>query len=352
MQAIVPLADGPFGHSASLYEVDSLLVSDEQLLCRQVSLVIGRASYRPNNREDWTTMRTKKLMAQLAALAAFLLVFSLMLTACSSKEEQPAEPQATTEAEAEAEATPEEQPQQAGPVWVKNKITWHSESLVGQEPFEHINIYELDEHGNTLRILDGDGNVRTEYTYDEYGNKTSYTSAAGASEDPTVYENVLDDRGLPFKVTSEDMTTTYTYDADGKPVGYQSVSATWSIDESGNKIEGSDDTITTTVEFDENGFLTRVEEKQAINTDWSFVSTYSYELGENGLPATGTIATDYVSEDADDYTETTTYEYDANGNLTRIVYTGDSSITTVDIEYTEISDPSVYVRAWSTIKDL
>lgn len=348
----MPLADGPFGHSASLYEVDTLLVSDEQLLCRQVSLVIGKASYHPNNREDWTTMRTKKFMVPLAALAAFLLVFSLILTGCSSKEEQPTEPQATTEAEAEAEATPEEEPQQAGPVWVKSKITWHSESLGGQQSFDHVNVYELDEHGNTLRVLDGDGNVRTEYTYDEYGNRTSYVSSGGASDEPVVYENVLDDRGLPFKATSADMTTTYTYDADGTPTGYQSVSTTWSVDESGNKIEGSDDTITSTVEFDENGFITRAAEEQAINTEWSFVSTYSYELGENGLPATGTITTDYVSDSLDDYSETTTYEYDANGNLTRIVYTGDSSISTVDIEYTEISDPSVYVRAWSTIKDL
>ena len=307
-------------------------------------------------------MRKHKLMVPLAALTATALTLSLALAGCSGKEEpasepaqeeQAAEPAADSEAEPEAEVVEEEQ--QAGPVWMASKRTSHGEWGSGDEAttVDSVNIYELDEHGNFLRIVDDNGLAMVEYVCDEngYPTKTIYIGAEdeeGEGEDAVVtatYE--LDGNGLPtHRESSDGGTTDFTFDEQGRLVKEESTAIGFSIGEDGEKEEGSEYTVHVVTEYDENGFITKTVREYS--NDFSTTEeTYSYELGDNGLPKSGT-----MTSVTDDFTDEASlaYEYDEHGNITHFERIGEDSKYITDYEYVEITDPSPYVRIISALR--
>ena len=309
-------------------------------------------------------MRKHKLMVPLAALTATALTLSLALAGCSGKEEPASEPaqeeaaqeEQAAEPEEEAEAEVAEEEPQTGSVWVANKRTSHSEWSNGDETTtsDSVYIYELDEHGNFLRLMDDNGIAMTEYVCDENGfaTKIIYKGAEneeGEGEDieyTITYE--FDEEGRPtHREMSDGSTKDYTYDAKGHLVKEESNTVAFTVDDNGEKEEGSEFTAHSVTEYDENGFITKTVYDYSNGMDGS-EETYTYELGDNGLPKSGTITR--VNGDSTDE-ESLVYEYDENGNITHLERTSEFSKSISDYEYVEIADPSICTRISAALRN-
>ena len=296
----------------------------------------------------------RTLPAWILALSVVLAVGVLGLTGCSScsrnnTDADDGEKQETPVYDEEAPGpTPTE-----GPVWVLSKET--TTYAADDFESSYSTTYELDEHGNTLKATqesDEEDPYVTTYEFDEDGFVTKYTTSG---YDATTVTNTLekDDQGREIMCTSDDGSTIETvYDAGGyiKRRVFKGTSKT--MDEEGNWVDAG--TYTTTLTFDADGFVTASDHGSEAY-GYSYTKTYERDANGNVTSATTKTIQNDENGNPDESTATTItskLEFDENGNLVRVVEEGEGYTNTTVYEYVKVEDPALYVRLESHLKYL
>lgn len=283
-----------------------------------------------------------------SSLAVTLALVPLAGCASSGDATQDAAPAAedTTEAEETAEVTP---------VWVASSYKMTQVDLEGNES-TYGSTYELDEAGNMLSEVDSyEGADSSEthaytYTYDEDG----WLTKVQMDEDTWEYELEKDDQGRVVVEKSENFTVENTYNEQGFVSETLTTSVAYTVDEDGDKVEGSEQTMTVKVTYDENGFpLTRTRTYEGGKAE----TEYTYENGDDGLPVSCTTTTKNYDADGNEMedsesTTKTTFEYDEHGNIVKRVIENDFGTSTYEYTYVEIKNPSQAVRIQGHTKGL
>ena len=243
-------------------------------------------------------------------------------------------------------------------IWVVSKETNVYVSPDGDKE-EQVATYELDDAGNQVGITYDDGTHLT-ITVDEDGwqlsarydnsEDISATDEPLPSEPPQKLEK--DDHGRVTKITSQDLVIEYAYDEKGNMTHRSTRSLAFTVNEEGKRVEGSEVDITSDMDFDENGFTTRVVSSNGAGT---IVSEYAYEYGESGLPVTGVITTRHEDSDGnvvegDESTTNMTFSYDENGNISELVRESDSGTSTSTFEYQLVEHPSPGARVGAHLR--
>lgn len=139
--------------------------------------------------------------------------------------------------------------------------------------------YNYDELGRTIGATDGEGNT-TRYEYDDRGNITTIAKGANSDEEQVTTITYNNTFNLPELVTEEGKTTDYDYDTYGRMTSM---------------------TVTDTA------------------TSETRITTYTYHSNTtdgSGNTVLGRLAT--INGPRTDVTDTTSFTYDANLNLTKI----------------------------------
>jgi YD repeat-containing protein len=246
-----------------------------------------------------------------------------------------------------AEPTEAKDASEATPVWVASSYKMIQVDLEGNEG-EYSSTYELDEAGNMISETDtSDEEGASEgynytYTYDEDGWLTKVVM----DEETWTYELEKDDQGRVVLEKSEDFTREYTYNEQGFVSETLTTSIMFTVDENGDRVEGSEQTMTLKVTYDENGFpLTRSRTYQ----DGKAETEYAYEYGDDGLPVSYTTTTKNYDADGNEIegsgsTTTGALEYDEHGNIVKNVVENDFATSTYEYTYVEVKNPSMAVQ--------
>lgn len=344
-------------------------------------------------------MRThNRLFAGMLALVLALgTTFLAGCSSCSTSNTAGTEETTTTQATTTSEDAP--QPKQADPLWVLAKEEYrHTGEMWGEQGIAGTTEYARDERGNIESITTAED--ITTYEFDKNGNPTKVTTTAnpnstntpeeaaeaGATEvgevgpdldadamgivdmeaeepasviddpaDPATQEaensqrvaaitHEFDKEGRLKRTTVEDQSTTeYEYDDEGRVRKQTNIITTPDFDENGN--ESGTLTYTDTIEYNEQGFPTRE------TRDWGDGSpttvTYEYELGENGLPESGTRTEESPLETT---TAQLSFTYDENGNISHFEQVEDAASFAADYTWVLVEEPSEFVRMQSTLR--
>ena len=183
--------------------------------------------------------------------------------------------------------------------------------------------YSYDKMGNKLTMTDGRGKL-TRYAYAAFGNLKSVINADNKTQ---TYKYDLE--GNTACVTDKNGNNTiYTYDSRGLPVQRKVTetgdSASYAYDEIGNRVSMTDESGTSSYNYDENNRLTEIQ--KGGNTQIS----YAYDQIGNltGVTDTKGNTVNYAydrSSRMETVTyggKTTTYSYDNNGRRTSVTYEG------------------------------
>ena len=286
-------------------------------------------------------LKTMTKWALSAGLAASLVLVPLAGCASSdgaAPEPAPAQEEADATEQEDTAATPEE-----ASVWVASSYKLSQTDSDGKVT-EYSSTYELDEAGNLVKETDSEGSEVT-YTLDEDGWATKIESG----ELTWTYELEKDDQGRLTVEKGEQSSIAYTYNDQGFVTETTATSAIFSVDEEGNRIEGSDDMATTKTTYDENGFpLLRAH----VFSDGRLETSYAYEYGDDGLPTSVTIDNRNFDADGNEYEDTATtatasFEYDEHGNLVKEVLEDEYGTSTYEYGYVEVANPSIAARIQS-----
>lgn len=279
-------------------------------------------------------------------LAATLALVPLAGCASSGDAPQDVAPAAEDTTDA-AEPTEAKDASEATPVWVASSYKMIQVDLEGNEG-EYSSTYELDEAGNMISETDtSDEEGASEgynytYTYDEDGWLTKVVMDG----ETWTYELEKDDQGRVVLEKSEDFTREYTYNEQGFVSETLTTSIMFTVDENGDRVEGSEQTMTLKVTYDENGFpLTRSRTYQ----DGKAETEYAYEYGDDGLPVSYTTTTKNYDADGNEIegsgsTTTGALEYDEHGNIVKNVVENDFATSTYEYTYVEVKNPSMAVQ--------
>ncbi len=224
------------------------------------------------------------------------------------------------------------------------------------DPAGNSELYTYDLFGNILEKTDKNGDVKTytytphgllksvaaakgeditniSFTYDKFGNRTSMTDETGT----TTYEYSISQQLQ--KETKNGLVKDYTYDKNGnvtrffiKDAGKTTLDQTYIYDVNNRMTSMTGDNITSSLTYDANGNVTAVT-RGGINTNYTYNEinalsnvvtkkdstvyqndTYTYYLNGNKKTATDT-------------NNTTTYQYDGIGRLTKEAVSGSYTAT-------------------------
>lgn len=276
-------------------------------------------------------MTLKTFGARMAALALGATIAIAPLSACSNNA-------GSTADKAKQEAAGEAQTQGA---WILTKETYHTEDA-DHSVYESVYTYTIDERGNQTGVTvttvgdDYEQSYMVNYELDDQGSCVAMTANYGeGDEEPVSFTYEYDDQGRVIKRSaSNDQIETYVYDEQGNIIE-QDLEFTI-VDKDGTTTNKS---MTT---YDANGFCTKRSYESAGET-WNYL--YTYELGENGLPATGT-GTDETTGATTQYS----FEYDKDGNLNKVTSNTDGAIETTTLEWTMVADASPDAAAQNRLK--
>ena len=274
-------------------------------------------------------------------LAAAIALVPLAGCASSGDASQDAEPAAEEPAETTEDTETEEAAEtaEATPVWVAATYKV-DQTLPDGSKSDYSSTYELDEAGNMI-VESGDGGYQANYTYDEDGWLTKD-------------ELEKDEQGRVVVRKNDDYRAEYSYNEQGFVSETVTTTATFTIDENGDRVEGSESDMTMKATYDENGFpLSRERVYEGGKSE----TTYSYEYGDNGLPVSFTSTVKNYDSDGNELKETEatstgTLEYDEHGNIVKTVYEDEYGTSTYENTYVEIKNPSMAVQIQSHTKNL
>lgn len=302
---------------------------------------------------------TKTLTVGTLAFALAAVLGMGVLAGCSqgstgdtaATETQEAETDETADDEAAAateEAATDEAAKEtadAGPVWVMTRRSQVYTNKSDDTPSTTTFTYELDEHGNytteTMDFGDGIDPIVSTHTYDENGFPLS---TKGESEEIT-YTSEVDDQGRLVKLVGSDGTTqAYSYNADGNIEMSSATGTYYNQDEDGNRVEGG--TYTTIYRYDAEGLPVEFSFEGEI----AYTNKFSYERDDSGKIVGCLVESDGGEEVGGDWSST--IEADENGNFVRITEDTESYSMETTIEYTQVEDPSAWVRANAAIKTM
>jgi len=196
--------------------------------------------------------------------------------------------------------------------------------------------YDYDQYGDLTEVTNERGKT-TAYTYDQRHHVTSVTDPLDREKtltydaDGNLVEWVTA-RGNASGATAADWTVTLTLDADGKVVGRDTDDpdgdAEYAYGADGLLEEMTDATGTTTLDYDDARRLVEVDGPDG---------TYSYTYTDDGqvetrtYPAGGTITyafnDDGLPSSLTANGKTTTFDYDANAQVTDVTYPGTVGVT-------------------------
>lgn len=269
-------------------------------------------------------------------------------------EEASKEAEATKEAEGEQANGEDQAESQDEAVWVVSRsvYSYHAAEMDAETEFQ----YELDEQGNQTKVThvtdqDADPYVATN-AFDEDGY---VVKTAGSLEGEAVqtYSLEKDEQGRLIKSTGSDGTVKeLTYDnagniaksvetgsivgedTEGNLTNYGTYSATTTYDEAGHVVS---------ILYENNGYYQLTEKAYEYNDAGQVVSVTT-------TTSSGSDA-DNLEADASG-TTTATVEYDDNGNISRVVEEGELYTSATAYEYTLIEHPSLATRLNAHIQDL
>ena len=302
--------------------------------------------------------------------------------------------------------TAEPEPEQADPLWVLTQVAYSQTgslwgegltgtidytrdergNIVSETSSEDLTVYEFDKNGNPTKVTvesmatpeaaaptdaaDNseqvvDGTVGEDLDADALGivdleaqgeaEAQEQGDAADTSDEAAILDatpkssaitHEFDSKGRLVRTVIEDSTTTtYEYDDEGRVAKVTNTITTPDYDEDGN--ESGTLTFTDTIEYDAQGFPTREVR------DWDdgapTTVTYTYEAGEDGLPATGTVTQESPLETT---TAELVFEYDENGNIVHLERTSEQETYVADYSWELVEEPSEYVRMQSTMRSI
>lgn len=272
-------------------------------------------------------------------LVATLALVTLAGCASSSDASQNVTP-AAEEAVDTTETAEADETAAVTPVWAATTYKL-SQVFSDGSTSEFSSTYELDDAGNMISET-GDEGSQFKYTYDEDG----WLNKVEMGDEIWTYELEKDELGRVVVEKSEDYRVEYSYNEQGFVSESRSASIVFTVDENGNRVEGSEETMTSKTTYDENGFtLTRSRSYQ----DGRSETVYAYEYGDGGLPVSYTVTTkDYDSDgneiEGSETTMSGTLEYDEHGNIVKRVIENDLSVSTYEYTYVEIKNPSQAVQ--------
>ncbi len=283
-------------------------------------------------------------------LAAALALVPLAGCASSGDASQDAEPAAEEPAETTEDTETEEAAEttEATPVWVAATYKV-DQTLPDGSKSDYSSTYELDEAGNMI-VESGDGGYQANYTYDEDGWLTKVESGG----ETFAYELEKDEQGRVVVMKNDDYKAEYSYNEQGYVSETVTTTVTFTIDENGDRVEGSESDMTMKATYDENGFpLSRERVYEGGRSE----TTYAYEYGDNGLPVSFTSTVKNYDSDGNELEETEatatgTLEYDEHGNIVKEVYEDEYGTSTYENTYVEIKNPSMAVQIQSHTKNL
>lgn len=254
-----------------------------------------------------------------------------------------------------------------GGAWVVSKRIYSYQLGDGTEGGKTTYVYTLNENGSTDKVdayYDDSDSVMetTDYTTDEYGNVLGFTFGYAGQDDGSAapvdggsalangvqYKYTLDDDGRPL--TMEDgmgSTTTYEYQADGL-LAKTVTTGGYYQDENGDPIP-----ITTTVLYDENGYVTSIsdtiENKELIGQVPLDLGTnkVTWEFDGKGNPISATTGfenDEYAETRSSDVQRSITFEYDENGNRTKAVV--NTRTTYADVDPADATVETVTTYTW------
>jgi RHS repeat-associated protein len=230
------------------------------------------------------------------------------------------------------------------------------QDVLGTDPARST-VWEYDEHNRPERITDAEGN-ETSYGYDSFGNRTSMVDPAG---------NRYDYAYTARNMIAEVRLRAWTGDPAGSPpVGDYLVLHSYSYDFAG-RMASDTDSMGRRLEYEYYGddLLRRVVLKKFRNPDGS---TRDYVVEENTYDGAGNLTKQVAGNgkavtqqtldrvgkvltsvsDPGGLDRTTTYAYDANGNVLRTTSSGDpanvpwvmpTSVEAVDYAYDDSGNP-------------
>ncbi|MBR3235245.1 MAG: hypothetical protein IKG11_06485 [Atopobiaceae bacterium] len=234
----------------------------------------------------------------------------------------------------------------SGPVWVLSKQT----ITLGQAGSEShiVATYELDEHGNTVKMTqqpDEGSEYLVEYQYDNDGFVTSSTEKSGENATTVTFTLEKDANGRVTKSTGDDGSTqTLTYNAEGNLVHQ--------VQETLADIGGTEPArLVSDVTYDDEGFMTG-NKSETIGHQTE--SVRSYERDDAGKVTSATTTTTTIGEGGAAIDLVSSVELDDNGNVVRVVdQTNAESYTYIrEFEYTLVENPSLGARIHAHIKNV
>ena len=204
----------------------------------------------------------------------------------------------------------------------------------------------VDTHRNKNGIV-------TKYTYDNNGNQKSLRYI-GHSELGTVYSTYDRNNNLKTVTDAEGNQTTYTYDELNQLVELKDNSNrrwTYTYDANGNQLtETMPDSERTVSTYDA---FNRMKTHKEYSKTNSLIRSISYTYDANGNVESKSVGGSTLSYTYDElnriktatghYGQTIGYQYDAVGNITKIIYPGSNK----DVDYTyDIADRMKTVTDW------
>ena len=199
--------------------------------------------------------------------------------------------------------------------------------------------YTYDDGGHLERITGPDGSVQAEYTYDLSGNPTRKTDASGRTEWYTYdLKGRLCETYRPVKENGQEVLyqrTVYTYDANGNKTGEQRYGGYWSLDGQLKEEEGkglhlkfsydqrdrlirAEDGLGAVMQYRYDVQGKRIYEEKTISEEIRQVIHYSYDRAGRLTETKEELASGLSPLQGEAKAAVTRYEYDENGNRTRI----------------------------------
>jgi YD repeat-containing protein len=188
------------------------------------------------------------------------------------------------------------------------------------------------------------------YTYDEDG----WLTKVEMGDETWEYELEKDEQGRVVTEKSKDFRVEYSYNEQGFVSESRATSIVFTVDESSNGAEGPEEKMTITTTYDEGGFtLTRSHDYQDGRSETVYAYEYGDDGLPVSYTAT---TKDYDSDgneiEGSETTMSGTIEYDEHGNIVKVVLEDEFGTTTSEYGYVEIANPSLAVRIQGHTKNV
>lgn len=199
--------------------------------------------------------------------------------------------------------------------------------------------YTYDDGGHLELVIGPDGSKQAEYTYDLLGNPTRKTDALGRTTWYTYdLKGQLCEVYRPFKEKDQEILyqrTTYTYDANGNKTSEQRYGGYWSLDGHLKEEEGTGlhlkfsydkrdriirvaDGLGAVIQYRYDVQGKRIYEEKTISDEICQVIYYNYDKAGRLIERKEELDSGLPAMQGEAKTAITRYNYDENGNMTRI----------------------------------